>query len=703
MKDGFIKVAAGTPDVQVADCEFNAAEIIKMVREMEAEGARVMVFPELCITAYTCGDLFWQENLLEEAKVQLVRIAEETADVDAIIFVGLPLEYKGKLYNVAAGLNHGEILGFVPKTYLPNYNEFYEARYFTSGEDVDGTVTIRRSEYGLHHDEEMTDEDVEFGLEAELEALEEEDSFEELEEIDEEPDYIDEDETEEFDEVDVPISSNILFICQEMPKLKIAAEICEDLWVPNPPSVGHAYHGANLIVNLSASDEVVGKDSYRKSLVSAQSARLLCGYIYATAGEGESTQDVVYGGHNLIAENGTILAESRRFVNGALYADLDIHRLDNERRRMTTCRFAPDLAPEGQDVFYNEVYFNAGRGVTPLTRKFDSRPFVPGIKEERERRCDEILNIQAMGLKKRLAHIHCQNAVIGLSGGLDSTLALLVTVRAFDMLGMPREKITAVTMPCFGTTDRTYNNACQLSECLGATLKEVNIREAVNLHFRDIGHDPEVHDVTYENGQARERTQILMDIANQSGGIVIGTGDLSELALGWATYNGDHMSMYAVNASVPKTLVRHLVRYYADTCEDAKLSEILLDILDTPVSPELLPPKDGVISQKTEDLVGPYELHDFFLYYMLRWTFPPKKIFRLAQNAFAGEYDDETILKWLKTFYRRFFMQQFKRSCLPDGPKVGSVAVSPRGDLRMPSDACAKLWLKQIEELEVRN
>ena len=703
MKDGFIKVAAGTPDVQVADCEFNAAEIIKMVREMEAEGARVMVFPELCITAYTCGDLFWQENLLEEAKVQLMRIAEETADVDAIIFVGLPLEYKGKLYNVAAGLNHGEILGFVPKTYLPNYNEFYEARYFTSGEDVDGTVTIRRSEYGLHHDEEMTDEDVEFGLEAELEALEEEDSFEELEEIDEEPDYIDEDETEEFDEVDVPISSNILFICQEMPKLKIAAEICEDLWVPNPPSVGHAYHGANLIVNLSASDEVVGKDSYRKSLVSAQSARLLCGYIYATAGEGESTQDVVYGGHNLIAENGTILAESRRFVNGALYADLDIHRLDNERRRMTTCRFVPDLAPEGQDVFYNEVYFNAGRGVTPLTRKFDSRPFVPGIKEERERRCDEILNIQAMGLKKRLAHIHCQNAVIGLSGGLDSTLALLVTVRAFDMLGMPREKITAVTMPCFGTTDRTYNNACQLSECLGATLKEVNIREAVNLHFRDIGHDPEVHDVTYENGQARERTQILMDIAKQSGGIVIGTGDLSELALGWATYNGDHMSMYAVNASVPKTLVRHLVRYYADTCEDAKLSEILLDILDTPVSPELLPPKDGVISQKTEDLVGPYELHDFFLYYMLRWTFPPKKIFRLAQNAFAGEYDDETILKWLKTFYRRFFMQQFKRSCLPDGPKVGSVAVSPRGDLRMPSDACAKLWLKQIEELEARN
>ena len=703
MRQGFVKAAAVTPKIKVADTKYNAELILDMMKESTRQGAKIVVFPELCLTGYTCQDLFLQERLLQGAKDALMKLVKESASLDAIFFVGLPFEILGKLYNVAAVFSHGEVLGLVPKSYLPNYNEFYEARYFTSGEDVDGTVTIRRSEYGLHHDEEMTDEDVEFGLGAELEALEEEDSFEELEEIDEEPDYIDEDETEEFDEVDVPISSNILFICQEMPKLKIAAEICEDLWVPNPPSVGHAYHGANLIVNLSASDEVVGKDSYRKSLVSAQSARLLCGYIYATAGEGESTQDVVYGGHNLIAENGTILAESRRFVNGALYADLDIHRLDNERRRMTTCRFVPDLAPEGQDVFYNEVYFNAGRGVTPLTRKFDSRPFVPGIKEERERRCDEILNIQAMGLKKRLAHIHCQNAVIGLSGGLDSTLALLVTVRAFDMLGMPREKITAVTMPCFGTTDRTYNNACQLSECLGATLKEVNIREAVNLHFRDIGHDPEVHDVTYENGQARERTQILMDIANQSGGIVIGTGDLSELALGWATYNGDHMSMYAVNASVPKTLVRHLVRYYADTCEDAKLSEILLDILDTPVSPELLPPKDGVISQKTEDLVGPYELHDFFLYYMLRWTFPPKKIFRLAQNAFAGEYDDETILKWLKTFYRRFFMQQFKRSCLPDGPKVGSVAVSPRGDLRMPSDACAKLWLKQIEELEARN
>ena len=700
MKDGFIKVAAGTPDVQVADCEFNADKIIEMVHEMEEQGAKVMVFPELCITGYTCGDLFWQETLLEEARAQLLRIAEETEEVDALIFVGLPLEYQGKLYNVAAGLSHGEVLGFVPKINLPNYNEFYEARYFTSGEKVDGSITIKKEAPELEFDTEKFagiltgGKVIEFGFDGMDEEYDMEDE--------ENPDYIEDDSEEEgMDEYDVSISPNLVFTCNEIPKLQVAAEICEDLWVPNPPSVQHAYHGANLIVNLSASDEVVGKDAYRRSLVSAQSARLLCGYIYASAGEGESTQDVVYGGHNLIAENGTILAESRRFVNGVIYADLDINRLNNERRRMTTCQFAPDITPEGQNIYYNEAFFSLEMEETELARKFDSRPFVPGAKEERERRCDEILNIQAMGLKKRLAHIHCQNAVIGLSGGLDSTLALLVTVRAFDMLGMDRSKITAVTMPCFGTTDRTYNNACQLSHCLGVALKEVNIREAVNLHFRDIGHDPQVHDVTYENGQARERTQILMDIANQSGGIVIGTGDLSELALGWATYNGDHMSMYAVNASVPKTLVRHLVRYYADTCKDKKLEEILLDILDTPVSPELLPPKDGVISQKTEDLVGPYELHDFFLYYMLRWTFPPAKIYRMAQNAFAGEYEDEVILKWLKTFYRRFFTQQFKRSCLPDGPKVGSVAVSPRGDLRMPSDASMKLWMRELDKIKI--
>ena len=643
MKDGFIKAAACTPDVHVADCAYNAKELIRLAHESAGQGAKIIVMPELCITGYTCGDLFWQENLLEEAKAQLFRIAEETKDLDALLFVGLPLEYQGKLYNVAAGLNKGELLGFTPKIHLPNYNEFYEARYFTSGKTVDGFLLIGEEE--------------------------------------------------------IPISAKLLYTCPQMPKLKISAELCEDLWVPNPPSVSHAYNGANLIVNLSASDELVGKDTYRRSLVSSQSARLICGYIYASAGAGESTQDVVYGGHNLIAENGTILAESRRFENGITLAEIDIHRLVNERRRMTTYQFRGDREKGDEDPFYLDLEFTLREEETLLTRKIDSRPFVPHVKEEREKRCDEILNIQAHGLKKRLAHIHGKSAVIGLSGGLDSTLALLVTVRAFDLLGLSREKILTVTMPCFGTTDRTYQNACLLAARLGTTLREVNIREAVTQHFQDIGHDPDNHDVTYENSQARERTQILMDIANQSGGIVIGTGDLSELALGWATYNGDHMSMYAVNSSVPKTLVRHLVRYAADISKDEKLREVLLDILDTPVSPELLPPEGGVISQKTEDLVGPYELHDFFLYYLLRQTFPPKKIYRLAQLAFAGEYDAETILKWLKIFYRRFFTQQFKRSCLPDGPKVGSVAVSPRGDLRMPSDACMDLWMQELEEL----
>ena len=649
MKDGFIKVSAATPDVRVGDCEYNADEIIRMVYEMEEQGAKVMVFPELCITSYSCGDLFWQETLLNEAKVQLMRIAKETEAVDGLIFVGLPLEYNGKLYNVAAGLNHGEILGLVPKIHIPNYNEFYEGRYFTSGKDADGTVTFVR----------------------------------------------------ELEEDDVPISPYLMFSCEELPEIKVCAEICEDLWVANPPSISHAYQGANLIVNLSASDELAGKNIYRKNLVALQSAKLMCGYVYASAGEGESTQDVVYAGHSLIAENGSILAESKRFTRGAVYGVLDIRKLNNERRRMTTCQFATDAEKGEKEPFYSEVFFSLEVTDTDISGKFDSRPFVPSSVEERSLRCDEILNIQAMGLKKRLAHIHCQNVVIGLSGGLDSTLALLVTVRAFDMLGLSRGQITAVTMPCFGTTDRTYNNACELSQCLGTILREVNIKEAVSLHFSDIGHDPKCHDVTYENSQARERTQILMDIANQMNGIVIGTGDLSELALGWATYNGDHMSMYGVNSSVPKTLVRHLVRYYADTCNEDRLQKILLDILDTPVSPELLPPKDGVISQKTEDLVGPYELHDFFMYHMLRWTCPPKKIFRMAKAAFAGEYDEETILKWLKIFYRRFFTQQFKRSCLPDGPKVGSVAVSPRGDLRMPSDACGTLWLKELDKISI--
>ena len=639
MRHGYIKTAAATPYITVADCNANGNEIIRLIREMEKEHVKVMVFPELCITGYTCQDLFLQRRLLDSAWETLLKIAKETADVDALIFVGTPLRNHGKLYNVAAVLNRGEIIGFVPKTHLPNYGEFYEQRHFSSG----------------------------FG------CLE----------------YMD------IEGKRVPFGTDLLFVCEEVPELVAAAEICEDLWVTLPPSVLHAQAGANLIVNLSASNEMVGKDSYRRNLVSGQSARLVCGYVYANAGEGESTQDLVFGGQNMIAENGTILAEGKRFKNSIVCSEIDVQRLNDERRRLTTYQLADDSD-------YLKVHFHLNVEETKLTRKYAQYPFVPYRKEERDMRCDEILNIQAMGLKKRMDHIHCHKATVGLSGGLDSTLALLVIARAFDLSDADRKDIHCITMPCFGTTDRTYQNACKLSECLGATLSEINIKEAVKIHFRDINHDPEVHDVTYENSQARERTQILMDSANQDGSILVGTGDLSELALGWATYNGDHMSMYGVNASVPKTLVRHLVRYYADTCGDEKLTEVLLDILDTPVSPELLPPKDGKIAQKTEDLVGPYELHDFYLYYMLRAGFEPEKIYRLACETFEGIYDKETIFKWLRTFYWRFFAQQFKRSCLPDGPKVGSVAVSPRGDLRMPSDASAKVWLEQLDQMSVK-
>lgn len=636
MKQGFVKVAAVTPKIVVADPMYNADLICNCILEATENGAKVIVLPELCITGYTCGDLFLQEKMLREAKTALLKIAAFTKDLDCIAFVGLPLEYNGKLYNVAAAVSRGEVLGLVPKVFLPNYNEFYEVRHFARG--MEETVWVRLAE-----------------------------------------------------DVDVLMGTKQIFTCVTMPELKIGVEICEDLWTPEPPSIRHALNGANIIVNLSASDEITGKDGYRKELVSGQSARLLCGYIYASAGDGESTQDVVYAGHNLIAENGHVLAEAKRFANETIYSEIDVLRLNAERRRMTTFETRFDD--------YCEVEFTINIEETQLTRFIDSMPFVPSKKEERERRCEEILAIQAMGLKKRLEHTHCKTAVIGISGGLDSTLALLVTVRAFDLLGMDHKNIKAVTMPGFGTTDRTYDNAVNLIKCLGADFMEISIKEAVNVHFKDIGQDPEKHDVTYENGQARERTQILMDIANKEGGMVIGTGDLSELALGWATYNGDHMSMYAVNASVPKTLVRHLVRYYADTCGDKKLEAVLLDVLDTPVSPELLPPEDGKISQKTEDLVGPYGLHDFFLYNMLRQGYAPAKIYRLAKIAFDGTYDEETILKWLKTFYRRFFSQQFKRSCLPDGPKVGSVAVSPRGDLRMPSDASVAIWLRELEEL----
>lgn len=641
MIHGFIKTAAVTPKVQVADPEGNAREIIRLAKEAAGNGAKIIVFPELCITGYTCGDLFLQELLLESAKEALLQIIRETRELDALIFAGLPWEKEGKLYNVAAVFQGGKLLGLVPKTCIPNYGEFYELRHFARGNREADAV--------------WTDSG------------------------DGERDYI-------------PFGTRLLFTCEEMPGLAVAAEICEDVWVPDPPSIHHALAGATVIVNCSASDETTGKDAYREALISGQSARLVCGYIYANAGEGESSQDLVFGGHNLIAENGKILSRSARFKNETIYADLDIARIVGERRRMTTFF-------SRTDAVYTEIGFHLNKEETKLSRFIDPAPFVPDDSQDRQKRCEEIFAIQYMGLKKRLEHTRSRTAVVGISGGLDSTLALLVAVRAFDSLGLPRKGILGVTMPCFGTTDRTYRNACELVRKLGGTLWEVDIREAVTTHFRDIGHDPEVHDVTYENSQARERTQVLMDLANQSGGLVIGTGDMSELALGWATYNGDHMSMYGVNAGVPKTLVRHLVRYYADTCGDPELAATLLDVLDTPVSPELLPPKDGVIAQKTEDLVGPYELHDFFLYYVLRFGFTPAKIYRLARLAFAGVYGDDMILKWLKTFYRRFFTQQFKRSCLPDGPKVGSVAVSPRGDLRMPSDASAAIWLKELETL----
>ena len=630
MKDGFIKVAAATPKIKVADPAYNTEEILKIIDETEKKGASILVFSELTISGYTCGDLFLQQPLLTECKNQLLRIVKATEKKDMLVVVGCPIIVNQKLYNCAVVINRGEILGIVPKTHLPNYSEFYELRHFTSGEGLDEMVMIG--------DEYIT------------------------------------------------VCANQVFTCENIPELVIACEICEDLWVPLPPSTYHAMAGATVICNPSASVETTTKESYRRSLVSNQSARLLAAYIYADAGEGESTQDVVYSGHHLICENGSVLAEAKRFTNEIVYADIDVQKLAAERRKMTSF-------PGGQTDEYFEQEFSLEVKENKITRTFPKAPFVPDNQDERDKRCDEILSLQSMGLKKRLEHTNCKHAVVGISGGLDSTLAVLVTARAFDLLDIPRENLICVTMPCFGTTDRTYQNAVSLIKELGATLKEVRIEKAVRQHFADIGHDENNHDVTYENSQARERTQILMDMANQYNGMVIGTGDMSELALGWATYNGDHMSMYAVNCSVPKTLVRYLVLYYAETTENKKLSEVLMDVLDTPVSPELLPPVDGVISQKTEDLVGPYELHDFFLYYMLRFGFPKAKLYRMAKLTFDGVYDDETIKKWLDKFYWRFFSQQFKRSCLPDGPKVGSVAVSPRGDLRMPSDASPTAWL----------
>lgn len=639
MKDGYVRVEVVTPDIKVADCIFNTEQICSRIDKAYDAQVSVIVFPEMCITGYTCNDLFLQDTLLSDAQKSLAAITEYTKGKNMLTVVGLPFEYCNKLYNVAAVIKDGVILGLVPKKYIPNYNEFYERRQFTEGFDKAVKVCIAGQQTYM--------------------------------------------------------GSRILFRCSDFEKLVVGVEICEDLWTPLPPSVSHAMNGATLIVNPSASNETVGKEDYRRSLVTGQSARLVCAYAYASSGDGESTQDIVFGGHDIIAENGTLLAETSLFTNNSVINDIDFDRINSERRRMSTFTSATD------NDEYTVVDFSlAGTEYTSLVRFIDPHPFVPENEATRNKRCEAILSIQAMGLKKRLAHIGCKNVVIGISGGLDSTLALLVAVRAYGLLGLDMSGIHAVTMPGFGTTDRTYDNAVKMIKSLGCTFHEISIRESVTRHFEDIGHDINVHDVTYENGQARERTQILMDIANKVNGIVIGTGDMSELALGWATYNGDHMSMYGVNASVPKTLVRHLVRYYAEVLADSTLAKVLYDVLDTPVSPELLPPDEhGQIEQKTEDLVGPYELHDFFMYYILRFGIHPAKLYRIACAAFRPDYSEETILKWLKTFYRRFFAQHFKRSCLPDGPKVGTVAVSPRGDLRMPSDACARIWLKELDEL----
>ena len=637
MQDGFVKIAAATPDLRVADCAYNASEIVKLAKQAAAKGAHLVVFPELCLTGYTCGDLFLQRTLLDGALAALDTVCRETAALNAAVVVGLPLVHQGKLFNVAAVLCGGKIEGIVPKQFIPNYSEFYEQRHFVSGAGVPfQTISLLGQDTLFAGGEPL------------------------------------------------------LFQCADMPEFTLGVEICEDLWVANPPSTRLAQAGATVIVNLSASDEIIGKASYRRDLVRQQSARLLCAYLYADAGFGESTQDLVFAGHDLIAENGALLAESKLFDRGVIYADIDVQRLTHERRRMNTFTTeqnpmiaALDIRPGANDL---------------ANRTFPRTPFVPANKALRDERCEEILSLQATGLATRLRHTHAKTAVVGLSGGLDSTLALIVLVHAFDTLGLDRKGILAVTMPCFGTTARTKGNAEKLADAYGVTLETVDIKAAVDQHFSDIGQSKDDLSVTFENGQARMRTLVLMNLANKTGGMVVGTGDLSELALGWATYNGDHMSMYGVNASIPKTLVRYLVAYEADRTM-GELSDVLYDVLDTPVSPELLPPKDGEISQKTEDLVGPYELHDFFLYYMLRFGYPPRKIYRIARKTFAGVYDDATIKKWLVTFVRRFFTQQFKRSCLPDGPKVGTVTLSPRGDWRMPSDACAALWLSEAERL----
>ena len=632
MQHGFVKVAAGTPSVRVADCACNGEHTARMVLDAAQQGVKILVLPELGLTAYTCGDLFLQKTLLQGAQTALQTLLDRTAHTEVLLFAGLPMAVGGVLYNCAAACQSGRILMVIPKTHIPNYGEFSEKRWFAPAPVQNSTVNLCGQT--------------------------------------------------------VPFGTQLVLRCRQLPELTVGVEICEDLWAPQSPSVRLAEAGATIICNLSATNESVGKAAYRRDLVSQQSARLCCAYIHASCGDGESTTDLVFGGHDLIAENGTLLAQ-QRFSTGLVITEIDVQKLEQERRR--TQMFTP--------CTLQTVDFDLSVEETVLTRPVSAAPFIPQDPVQRDAACDEVLTVAALGLKRRLEHTGSKTAVIGLSGGLDSTLALLIVLKAFDALGRDRKDILAVTMPCFGTTDRTRSNAEILARCSGCSFRTVSIGDTVRSHFADIGQSMDCHDVTFENGQARERTQVLMDLANMYGGLVIGTGDLSELALGWATYNGDQMSMYGVNGAIPKTLVRHLVNYAAARTADRELSRVLLDILDTPVSPELLPAVDGKIAQKTEDLVGPYDLHDFFLYHMIRWASSPAKILRLAEYAFGSRFDRETILKWLKTFCRRFFAQQFKRSCLPDGPKVGSVTLSPRGDWQMPSDAVWTLWRQELENM----
>ena len=642
MKHGFLKVAAATPKIRVADPAFNAAEMVRIAKDAAKEGVRVLVFPELSLTGYTCADLFYAETLIAGAQKALKSYLSDTAALDMLSVVGAPFSHNGKLYNCAAVCKGGILLGVVPKMHIPNYGEYSELRYFAAFRD-DGQATLK------------------------------------------------------FDGKEVPFGTRLLFACEELASLKLAVEFGNETALAVAPSAAHTAAGATLICAPAASIEVVGSAAYRRESIRSQSARTLSGYLYASAGEGESTTDVVFGGHAMICENGALLAEKAPFDTASAFicTEIDLERLLFERRRINLWNVCAND--------YREIGFSLSLSETTLTRFIEPSPFFPSDRDEQKRRCDTILAIQTAGLKQRIERAFAQKLVLGISGGLDSTLALLVMVRAMDALKRPRKDIIAVTMPCFGTTKRTKNNATVLCEELGVDFRCVDIFDAVNIHFRDIGHDPADRNVTYENSQARERTQILMDIANDCGGMVIGTGDLSELALGWATYNGDHMSMYGVNASVPKTLVRHVVSHCADLYEaegSQMIADALRDVLNTPVSPELLPANEnGEIAQKTEDLVGPYELHDFYLYYTVRYGFSPSKLYRLAKYALGNIYDDETLRKWLKVFVRRFFSQQFKRSCSPDGPKVGSVALSPRGAWLMPSDASSAIWLEEIERL----